>query len=93
MSYTNEQMAELFSLLGDCTRMNIIHALIENELCVHDLADQLGMTLSAISHQLRLLKTARLVRFRKEGKHVFYRLDDEHIKQIVTIAEAHIKEN
>jgi DNA-binding transcriptional ArsR family regulator len=87
-----EHVAELFSILGDQTRVKIVNALIEKELCVHELAELLNMTLSAISHQLRLLKATRLVRFRKEGKHVYYRLDDQHIRQLLNIALEHVKE-
>jgi len=87
-----EQVAELFSILGDQTRVKIVDALIEKELCVHELAALLNMTLSAVSHQLRLLKATRLVRFRKEGKHVFYRLEDEHIKQLLNVAIDHVNE-
>ena len=75
-------LAELFKVFGDTTRIKILYALFEEEMCVCDIADLLNMTQSAISHQLRVLKQARLVKFRKEGKIVYYSLDDNHINQI-----------
>ena len=75
-------LAELFKVFGDTTRIKIICALFESEMCVCDLSCLLNMTQSAISHQLRVLKSARLVKFRREGKVVYYSLDDEHIKHI-----------
>jgi len=86
-------MAELFTMLGEPTRLRIVTELSGQERCVHELADTLGLSLSAVSHQLRLLKTTRVVKFRKAGKHVFYRLDDDHIKQIIQTASEHIQEN
>lgn len=85
-------LAELFKVFGDTTRIKILWALSESEMCVCDLAFLLNMTQSAISHQLRLLKQSRLVRNRKEGKVVFYSLDDEHIKLIFDQGMIHIKE-
>jgi DNA-binding transcriptional ArsR family regulator len=73
------RMAATFKALADPTRVRIISALLHTELCVGDLASCLGMSISAISHQLRLLREMRLVRHRREGKHVFYTLDDDHI--------------
>lgn len=87
------ELGELFKVFGDYTRIRIIWALAEAEMCVCDLAALLNMTQSAISHQLRVLKQARLVRFRKEGKVVFYALDDEHVKQIYEQGMSHIREN
>ena len=69
-------VAELFKVFGDSTRIKIICALFESEMCVYDLAAALSMTQSAISHQLRILKTANLVKFRREGKLIYYSLDD-----------------
>ncbi|MEC9488940.1 MAG: metalloregulator ArsR/SmtB family transcription factor [Halanaerobium sp.] len=77
-----QQMAETFKVLGDPTRVKIIHALLKSELCVCDLAELLEMTQSAISHQLRLLRNMNLVKYRKEGRTVFYSLDDDHITQL-----------
>lgn len=85
-------LAELFKVFGDTTRIKIIHALFNSEMCVCDIAALLGMTSSAISHQLRVLKQARLVKYRKDGKIVYYSLDDEHIKQIFDQGLAHIGE-
>lgn len=85
-------LAELFKVFGDTTRVKIISALFEAELCVCDIADLFGMTQSAISHQLRVLRQARLVKPRKEGKVVFYSLDDEHIKNIFDQGMEHILE-
>lgn len=85
-------LAETFKILSDQTRLKIVLALTKRELCVLDLAAVLGITESAISHQLRLLKTLRLVKQRKEGKMVFYSLDDEHIEDLIRVAERHTSE-
>ena len=85
-------LAELFKVFGDTTRVKIISALFEAEMCVCDIAELLRMTQSAISHQLRVLRQARLVKHRKEGKVVFYSLDDEHIKSIFNQGLEHILE-
>ena len=85
-------LAELFKVFGDTTRGKIISALFEAVLCVCDIAVLLGMSQSAISHQLRVLRQARLVKHRKEGKVVFYSLDDEHIKTIFNQGLEHILE-
>ena len=76
-------LTELFRIFGDSTRVRILYVLLESEMCVCDLAMLLGMTQSAISHQLRALKNARLVRSRREGKTVFYALADDHVKTIL----------
>lgn len=85
-------LAELFKVFGDSTRMKIICALLEEELCVGDIAVIANSTPSAISHQLRVLKQAKLVKYRKEGKSVFYSLDDDHVKQIFEKGREHIEE-
>ena len=85
-------LAELFKVFGDTTRIKILYALFEEEMCVCDIADLLNMTQSAISHQLRVLKQARLVKFRKEGKIVYYSLDDNHINQIFNCGLCQIEE-
>jgi len=85
-------ISETFKVLGDQTRLKICLALSKEELCVLDIATLLGVTESAVSHQLRLLKALRLVRQRKEGKMVFYTLDDEHIEDIIRVAARHSKE-
>lgn len=85
-------LAEFFKVFGDSTRIKIICALFESEMCVCDLSALLGVSQSAISHQLRTLKSARLVRYRREGKIVYYSLDDEHIKHIFDEGLRHITE-
>ncbi|WP_334305900.1 metalloregulator ArsR/SmtB family transcription factor [Caminicella sporogenes] len=83
-------LAELFKVFGDSTRIKILYALFEEEMCVCDIAALLGMTQSAISHQLRILKTSGLVKYRKEGKVVYYSLDDDHVKNIFAQGLIHI---
>ena len=85
-------LAEFFKVFADSTRMKIIYALMEKELCVCDIATIVGTTQSAISHQLRVLKQSKLVKFRKDGKTVYYSLDDEHIKHIFDEGLKHIRE-
>lgn len=85
-------LAELFKVFGDSTRIRILWALDEAEMCVCDIAYLLNMTQSAISHQLRVLKQAKLVRNRKEGKVVYYSLDDEHVRMIFDQGLVHINE-
>ncbi|MGI5891791.1 MAG: ArsR/SmtB family transcription factor [Bacillota bacterium] len=85
-------LAEVFKVFGDSTRIKILWALDKSEMCVCDLAVLLNMTQSAISHQLRFLKQSRLVKNRKAGKVVFYSLDDEHVKQIFAQGLEHITE-
>lgn len=85
-------LAELFKVFGDSTRIKIICALFESEMCVCDLSNLLNMSQSAISHQLRVLKAARLVKFKRDGKVVYYSLDDDHIKQIYDAGLSHILE-
>ncbi|NLM43803.1 MAG: helix-turn-helix transcriptional regulator [Clostridiales bacterium] len=84
-------MADFFRVFGDSTRVKILHVLFQSEMCVCDIAALLNMNQSAISHQLRVLKGARLVKNRREGKVVYYSLDDEHVKQIFDQAMAHLK--
>ena len=85
-------LAELFKVFGDTTRIRILYALFESEMCVCDIAELLNMSQSAISHQLRVLKQARLVRFRREGKTVYYFLADEHVRTILGQGMEHIEE-
>lgn len=85
-------LAEFFKVFADSTRMKIIYALMEGELCVCDIATVVGTTQSAISHQLRILKQSKLVKYRKDGKVVYYSLDDEHIAEIVKKGREHIEE-
>ncbi len=85
-------LAELFKVFGDSTRIKIISALLKQELCVCDLSAIIEATQSAVSHQLRILKQAKLVKFRKEGKVVYYSLDDDHVKEIMIKGSEHIEE-
>ncbi|GER66592.1 transcriptional regulator [Weizmannia acidilactici] len=87
------EMADLFKILGDRTRTRILYALFESEMCVCDLAYLLGMSQSSISHQLRVLKQAKLVKNRKEGKVVYYSLADSHIIQIFDQILQHVNED
>ena len=86
------ELAALFKLFGDPTRLRILHALEQNELCVCDISSLLGLTKSAVSHQLKDLKLANLVKFRKEGQTVFYSLADSHVKTLIDIGYEHITE-
>ncbi|MEP0821943.1 MAG: winged helix-turn-helix transcriptional regulator [Ignavibacterium sp.] len=85
-------LAETFKVLSDPTRLTIVLALQRSELCVLDIASLLGVSESAVSHQMRLLKALRLVKHRKEGKMVFYSLDDEHIEDLIRVAQRHVSE-
>ena len=86
-------LSELFHIFGDSTRIKILYVLFEHELCVCDIAGLLNMTVSAISHQLRILKSAKLVRWRKSGKTVFYALADDHVRAIINQGMEHITEH
>lgn len=85
-------LAELYKVFGDSTRIKILYVLFESEMCVCDIAALLCMNISAISHQLRVLKNARLVKFRREGKTVFYSLADDHVRSILGQGMDHIVE-
>lgn len=85
-------LAELFKVFGDSTRIKILYVLSEAEMCVCDIAQILNMTQSAISHQLKILKQSRLVKNRREGKAVFYSLSDSHVKTIINQGMEHIEE-
>ena len=85
-------MATLFKMMSDPTRLRIINMLLISELCVHDLAELMQMSQSAISHQLAALRNSRLIKFRREGKQIFYSLDDEHIGQLFKQCLEHAKE-
>lgn len=86
------ELSDFFKIMGDSTRLQLLWALEEYELCVGELAELLNMTKSAVSHQLKVLKTAKLVRSRKDGKNVYYSLNDHHIKLILEKALEHICE-
>lgn len=85
-------LAELFKVFGDSTRIRILFVLFRAEVCVCDLAEALSMTQSAISHQLRILKQAKLVKSRREGKSIFYSLADDHVRTIIGQGREHIEE-
>lgn len=86
-------LAELFKVFGDSTRIRILYVLFEAEVCVCDLAQALNMTQSAISHQLRILKQNKLVKNRREGKSIFYSLADDHVRSIIAQGREHIEED
>jgi DNA-binding transcriptional ArsR family regulator len=88
---TAERLAQTFSALGDPTRVRILSALAETELCVGDLAAALEMSMSAISHQLHLLRELRIVRNRRAGKHIYYALDDEHVHDLFRRGLEHVQ--
>lgn len=85
-------VAELFKIFGDSTRIRILSALLSSELCVCDICSLLNMTKSAVSHQLRILRQAKLVKNRRRGKEIYYSLDDDHIASIINLALEHAKE-
>lgn len=89
---TLEQIAELFKAFGDSTRVRILALLLNEELCVGDIAERLEMTQSAISHQLRLLKQIHLIKFRREGKNILYSLADDHVRTILKMGLEHVME-
>ena len=86
------EMAELFKIFGDSTRIKILCVLFEGEKCVQEIADATGASQSAVSHQLRILKQARLVKNRRQGKQVCYNLSDDHVKTILGMAKEHLEE-
>lgn len=85
-------LAELFKVFGDSTRIRILYVLFESPMCVCDLADTLNMTQSAISHQLKILKLNKLVKSKREGKSIFYSLADEHVRSIINQGREHVEE-
>ena len=85
-------LADFFKIFGDSTRISILYAIDGEPMCVCDIADLLGMTKSAVSHQLKVLRTARLVTYRKSGKNVYYTLADDHVRDIIEKALDHIRE-
>lgn len=87
-----EDLAETFKILADPTRLKIALALQRNVLCVQEIAELIGMSESAVSHQLRLLRSLRLVKHKREGKTVRYSLDDQHIEQLIEVATEHVVE-
>lgn len=85
-------LAELFKCFGDSTRIRILFALHENEMCVGDLSESLNMTQSAVSHQLKILKQAKLIAGRRDGKQIIYALADEHVHSIISLGLEHVEE-
>ncbi len=85
-------LAELYKIFGDSTRIRILYVLTEEEMCVCDIAAALNMTVSAISHQLRILKNAKLVKYRRDGKRVLYAPDDDHVCKILSLGLEHVQE-
>ncbi len=85
-------LAELYKVFGDSTRIRIMYVLFDAEVCVYDIAATLNMTQSAISHQLRILKQSRLVKGRRDGKQIYYSLDDEHVRSIIAMGREHLEE-
>ena len=90
---TTERLSEVFKVFGDNTRIRILWALFDTELCVYDISDRVGMSQSAVSHQLRILKNAKLVKSRRDGKQTFYSLDDDHVKTIIEQVLIHAEED
>ena len=86
------EMGELFKVFGDPTRLKILYILFEKEVCVCDIAKIINMQQSAVSHQLRVLKSSNLVKYRREGKTIYYSLSDNHVKTIFAMAKDHIEE-
>ncbi len=95
-NYKNEiliaEVADLFKIFGDSSRIKILYTMQNGKICVSDIADSVNMTQSAVSHQLRLLKQSNLVKAQKEGKIVYYSLDDDHVKSILDVGMEHIIE-
>ncbi|MCH4179449.1 MAG: metalloregulator ArsR/SmtB family transcription factor [Megasphaera sp.] len=87
-----QPLADIFKVLGDPTRLRILHALMNGELCVRDIAETIGMGQSAVSHQLRILRDARLVQFRRDGKVIYYCLADDHVFTLVSVGLEHVAE-
>lgn len=85
-------LSELFKIFGDSTRIKIINALIDEEQCVNDISKIINASQSAVSHQLRILKSSKLVKYRKVGNSIYYSLDDEHVKKIFELGCEHINE-
>ena len=87
-----EELSEFFKMFSDQSRLSIIKALTEREYCVNDLSDNLKMTQSAVSYQLRILRDNRIVKVRRIAQNAYYSIDDEHISYLINVAETHLKE-
>lgn len=90
---TVQSLAELFKVIGDPTRLKILHALRKKELCVCDISELIGLSPSAVSHQLRVLRNTKLVKYRKEGRSVYYSLDDDHVVCLLSQGLQHVLED
>ncbi len=86
------ELADTFKVFSDSSRIKILYSMINQEMCVRHISQKVNMSQSAVSHQLKTLKQARLIKYRKEGKEVYYSLDDEHIEKILNVVIDHIKE-
>ena len=86
------ELADLFKVFGDSSRIRILYKLQEGEMCVQDIAEDLSMTQSAVSHQLKILKMSKLVKNRRDGKMVYYSLDDDHVSTILSMGKEHLEE-
>ena len=86
------ELADLFRVFGDSTRIKILYALFESEKCVNDISNAVGISQSAVSHQLRVLRTSKLVKFRREGKAMLYSLDDDHVRSMLELGMEHVEE-
>ena len=86
------ELADLFRVFGDSTRIKILYALFESEKCVNDISSAVGISQSAVSHQLRVLRTSKLVKFRREGKAMLYSLDDDHVRSMLELGMEHVEE-
>ena len=85
-------LSELFKIFGDSTRIKILYSMFDTELNVGDMAKILNLSQSSVSHQLRILKDSKLVKFRREGKSIYYSLDDEHVRMILSLGMEHVEE-
>ncbi|MBO4591317.1 MAG: helix-turn-helix transcriptional regulator [Eubacterium sp.] len=85
-------LSELFRIFGDSTRIKILYSLFDSELCVGDIAAILNLSQSSVSHQLRILKDSKLVKFRRDGKSIYYALDDDHVRSILNLGMEHLEE-
>ena len=87
-----QPLADIYKVLGDPTRLRILHVLLHNEVCVYDISRKIDMGQSAVSHQLRILRNARLVQFRRAGKEVYYSLADRHVYTLLEVGLEHVSE-
>lgn len=86
-----QKLADFFKIMGDKTRVSILSVLLQKEMCVKDIYQELGLNTSMVSHQLKILRAAKIVKARRDGKNVFYSLDDEHVEQVISVALEHIR--